>query len=91
MNIETLEKANTLQRKIRDYECASGCFKEEHPEDEKIVASREPRLAIEHIDEEWDERTITVLPDVLTKDFIDVIKSHIKSKIIELKKEFEML
>lgn len=90
MTTEVLRKANDLRSRIRSYKKALECFEYSWSEGNKInVMDLNPKLAIEHDDA--DCRYISVLPDVLTKDFIVVIKEHIKTKIVELEKEFEAL
>lgn len=91
MKTEKLEIANNIHKRINMYKNALCCFEIENPKYEGKMESLEPKLAIEHIDDEWEDRAVTVLPDILSDDFIEILKSHIKTKIVELEKEFEEL
>ena len=91
MDKEKLEKGNEILRKINKYESALECFEWVPGENGGgDVISLNPKLAIEFDD--WDDgREMMVLPDIISEDFIEMLKTHIETRIEELLKEFDEL
>lgn len=100
MNKDTLQKANELAQKIREHEQALYCFeydhnyyaRDENPDLEPDMRSTNPQLIIEHDDtEEWEGRTTTPIPMILSDYLIEAIKLSIKDSLKRLQTEFETL
>lgn len=89
MDREKLRKGTKLLQKIDDYEYALGCF-EWGSEDGGDIVSLLPKIAIE-FDSSDGGREVTVLPDIISDDLIEILKTHIESRIEELQKEFDKL
>ena len=89
MDITTLEKANELNKKIKNLSEVIYCLSELHPEHHNQKMRRNPRLIIEH--DGPDEREQIPLSMELNGAFI----SFVKKKLIETReaavKEFNEL
>jgi len=73
MKTETLNKANDLNRKIREFSEALNCF-EWTPEETKSPVSLNPRLIIEY---DNDGREQMEIPMNLSNELIDFLKKEI--------------
>lgn len=97
MNKEKLAEANRLNKLIEENEQALNCFEYDknywtEGVNEPDMVSTEPRLIIEHLDlEDFECRTQTPIPMVLSDFLIDMIKAAIKENQAKLKAEFEAL
>ena len=105
MKLEQLNKANQLQKLIREYESSLLCFEydnNEYANDSRKdngedllpsdIRSTNPKLIIEHdaFDDDWYRKTQDV-PMVLSGFLINIIKEQIKENLEKLKNEFEEL
>ena len=75
MDITTLEKANDLNRRIKEFTEALNCFEWTHPEDETIKYSTNPRLIIDF--EGGDGREQIKLPMNLSNNLVEFLKEEI--------------
>lgn len=89
MDTTTLDKANSLNGKIKELTEALNCFEWPWFEGDSIVSTN-PRLIIEFDDEEGG-RTNIKLSMVLNEILIDVLKSEIKKERDITVNEFNQL
>lgn len=75
MDITTLDQANELNQKIKEFTEALNCFEWTHPEDEKIKLSTNPRLIIEY--NGGDGRELVALPMNLSDSMVGFLKQEI--------------
>lgn len=99
MNKEKLEKANRLNKLIKEHEEALNCFefdtnyyaREEEPNLPIVLESTNPVLIIEHDNPFEGIRERQRIPMVLSDHLINAIKDSIKKKLEDLKVEFKNL
>jgi hypothetical protein len=75
MDITTLEKANGLNKKIKEFTEALNCFEWTHPEDESKKISTKPRLIIDF--DGGDGREQIALPMNLSDKLVSFLKAEI--------------
>lgn len=97
MNLETLNKANSLKRKIDELKSIASCFyypqyNEEGNETGEVCLgmSRNPKIIIEYDDYE-DGREEFKLPIILSEKFIQFIFNESASELQKCIEEFESL
>lgn len=91
MDTTTLQKANVLNQRIKDFEAALNCFEwqpycDEQRADERI--STNPRLIVEF---DGDGREQIKLPMGLNEILVDFLKSEIKKGLETAVQEFNAL
>ena len=75
MDITTLEKANELNKKIKEFTEALNCFEWTHPTDESQKFSTKPRLIIDF--DGIDGREQIALPMNLSDTLVSFLKAEI--------------
>lgn len=90
MENSTLEKANNLNKKIKEFKEALECFESTHPEDETITYSTNPALIIEFDDEDEMRRQLK-LPMVLSDSLTGFLKTTIKAQLKMAEDQFKAL
>ena len=88
MDLQTLQKGNDLQRKIREFEEAHNCF-EWHP-DEGEPISLNPRLIVEFDDYDGGRSQVT-LPMALSDVLTALLKQEIQKGLDAAQAEFNEL
>jgi hypothetical protein len=86
MDISTLQKANELNKKIKDLETAFDCFEWDK---QYGGGSKNPRIVIEFDD--CDGRSKHLLPMTLNENFISVLKAEIANELTKSKMMFNSL
>lgn len=89
MDTTTLEKANKLNTRIREFSEALNCFEWHGENNEPTGVSTNPRLLIEFDD--CDGREQIMLPMNLNTVLIDLLKAEIKREMQITVKEFNTL
>lgn len=90
MDLETLKKANRLDRKINILHGALTCFEWSFTEDDTIEkVSTNPSIIIEFDD--VDGRSQVALPYKLSENLIGLLKQEILTQITIAEKEFKAL
>ncbi|HZK94398.1 MAG TPA: hypothetical protein VFC67_09340 [Prolixibacteraceae bacterium] len=92
MDTTTLEKANELNRKIKEFSEALNCFEyqpycDEERREERV--SSDPRLIIEF--NGGDDREQLMLPMNLSDTLVDFLKAEIKKELKKSVYEFNAL
>jgi hypothetical protein len=91
MDITTLEKANNLNKKIKEFSEALNCFEwQPYPDEERseVRISTNPQLIIEY---DGDGREQVYIPMTLNEVLINFLKSEIKKQLDINVKEFNSL
>lgn len=89
MKPETLQKAIELQHKIKTIERALNSFYDETPDGQQI--SRDPKLMVERMDEDWDGREIVEVPISLQGELQELIIVKLQAALDQTKQEFNDL
>lgn len=88
MTTEILDKANALQRNIKDFQNALECFQYEiGDEHEKKIFDRKPRIIFEVDDSDEMPEQIKV-PLYLNDQFVALLKKEIQQQLATTKNEF---
>lgn len=75
MKIETLNKANELNKRIKEFETALDCFEYAPSDDESKKISTDPRLIIDYFGD--DCRQQQALPMNLSNEMVAFLKAEI--------------
>jgi hypothetical protein len=94
MNKETLQKGIAIQKRIDDLQRALESFEEfpsEQEWDKGKIHTREPKLIIDRIDDDWDGRDQVQIPASLNSEVTRALKEWLESNLAVVQKEFKEL
>ena len=90
MNLLTLNKANQILQKIKEYEAALECFETKYGAHNEYTYDRTPKIIL-NVDDLEGGRENMDLPMILSDEMIDFLKKEIVENLNKAKIEFEDL
>ncbi|MBD8081108.1 hypothetical protein [Chryseobacterium caseinilyticum] len=82
-----MNKANALNKKIKEYEEALNCFEHRYGENNEFVFDRTPKILLD-VDDLDDGREQIPIPMILSDELAEFLKEQILSNLNLAKEEF---
>ena len=90
MDITTLNKANELNKKIKEYQEALNCFEYKYGDNNEATFDRTPKIVLD-VDDLDNGREQIAIPMVLSDELISFLKAEIIRGRDEAVREFNCL